>query len=87
LPIEQKRLIYSCSRTNLILLNLLSDALNKPCEELACEIANLMSVHEKPVGAKEIEEFIETTLMPIIQETQKNGHSKSSYVFKIVDID
>jgi len=51
LPIEQKQLIYSFSRTNSILLNLLSDALNKPCEELVCEIANLMSVHEKSVGA------------------------------------
>jgi hypothetical protein len=82
LPIEQKQLIYSCLRTNSILLTWLSQTLHKSCEELAREIADLMSVHGKSVGPKQIEEFIETSLMPLVQQIEKDPSAVGHYVFK-----
>ncbi len=84
LPIEQKQLIYSCSRTNSILLNLLSEIVGEPPEELARDIAIQASIHQKPVGADEIEEFIKNVMMPLVQQTKENCHATGHYVFKVI---
>ena len=44
LPIDQKQLIYSCSRINSILLNLLSEIVGKHPEELARDISTQVSI-------------------------------------------
>lgn len=82
LPIEQKQLIYSCSRTNSILLNLLSEIMGIPCEVLARDIASEAALHQKPVEASEIEEFITDVMMPLVQQTKENAHARGHYVFR-----
>lgn len=82
LPIEQKKLIYSCSTTNSILLNLLSEIVGRLPEKLARDIAVQASIHEKPVEASEIEEFIENVMMPLVQQIKENDRAVGHYVFK-----
>ena len=82
LPIEQKKLIFECSRTNSILLNLLSEILDKPCEELARDIASQAAIHQKPVEADEIEQFIDDVMMPLVHRVKENPPAIGVYVFK-----
>ncbi|MEG4840827.1 hypothetical protein [Microcoleus sp. B9-D4] len=82
LPIEQKKLIFECSRTNSILLNLLSEIVDKPCEELARDIATQAAIHQEPVEADEIEQFINHVMMPLAQQVKENPPDKGLYVFK-----
>ncbi|MEG5048848.1 hypothetical protein, partial [Microcoleus sp. B4-C1] len=49
LPLEQKQLIYSCSNTNSILLNLLSKITGQSPQQLAYDIAVQASIHQEPV--------------------------------------
>ncbi len=58
LPFEEKRLIYSCSKTNSILLNLLSHFTGKPQAVLAKEIAAQCLIHSKEPTNSEIENFV-----------------------------
>jgi len=85
LPIEQKQLIYSCSRTNSILLNLLSELLNQPCEQIARDIAEQVALRQEPVDTSEIENFIDNVMLPIVQQTEKNPSATGHYVFKRID--
>ncbi len=82
LSIEEKRLIYSCSNTNSVLLNLLSEIVGKSPEELANDIATQASIHQKPVGNNEIEKFIEDVMMPLADKAKGNRQPKGHYVFK-----
>ena len=85
LPIEQKRLIYSCSTTNSILLNLLSELVGEPPEELARNIAEQASIHQRPVENSEVERFIENEMMLLVQQIEKNPSATGHYVFKRTD--
>ncbi|MEG4066235.1 hypothetical protein QUA42_02585 [Microcoleus sp. Pol11C2] len=85
LPIEQKQLIYSCSRTNSILMNLLSEITGQPCEQLAHNIGLQAAIHAKPVEDEEIEQFIENVMMPLTEKTQDNPQAKTHYVFKVLN--
>ncbi|MEG4572662.1 hypothetical protein QUA56_08150 [Microcoleus sp. N3A4] len=82
LPFEQKQLIYSCSNTNSILLNLLSEIVGSSPEELASDIAIQASIHQKPIEKKEIEKFIEDVMIPLAEKAKSNHQSKCHYVFK-----
>ncbi|MEG4454394.1 hypothetical protein, partial [Microcoleus sp. N9_A1] len=82
LPLEQKQLIYSCSNTNSILLNLLSEIVGKTPEALAHDIALQASIHKQPVEEQEIEQFIEQVMMPLAEEAKNNRPPKCHYVFK-----
>ncbi|MEG4329359.1 hypothetical protein [Microcoleus sp. herbarium5] len=82
LPIEQKQLIFECSRTNSILLNLLSEITGEPCENLARDIAIQAVIHQKPVERNEIEEFINGVMMPLARQVKENPPDKGLYVFK-----
>ncbi|MEG5018279.1 MULTISPECIES: hypothetical protein [unclassified Microcoleus] len=82
LPIEQKQLIFECSRTNSILLNLLSEIVGKPCEELARDIAIQAAIHQKSAEADEIEEFINDVMMPLAQQVKEKHPGKGLYIFK-----
>ena len=82
LPIQQKQLIYSCSRTNAVLMNLLSEITGQPCEKLAHDIRVQASIHQKPVEKEEVEQFIEDVMMPLAERTQSNDSPKTHYIFK-----
>jgi hypothetical protein len=81
LPIEQKQLIYSCSRTNSILMNLLSEITGIPHERLARDITAKAVIRQEPVERQEIENFIEEVMMPLVQRS-KDCQSSGHYVFK-----
>ncbi|MEG4120352.1 hypothetical protein QUA43_23155 [Microcoleus sp. N9_B4] len=85
LSIEEKRLIYSCSNTNSVLLNLLSEIVGKSPEELASDIAIQASIYQKPVGDNEIEEFIKDVMIPLANKAKDNRQPKGHYVFKQVN--
>lgn len=68
LPLKEKQIIYSISRTNSFLLNSLSEIVGKHPQELARDLAEEMSIHAKPVEASEIEEFMEQVMIPLVQQ-------------------
>jgi len=82
LSLEEKRLIFSCSRTNSVLLNLVSELLGKPPEQIAKDIALQASIHQQPVERREIEEFIENIMMPLAEKSKEMNQPKAHYVFK-----
>lgn len=85
LPIEQKQLIYSCSRTNSILLNVLSEITGQPCEKLAHDIGLQASIQARPVVNEEIEQFINDVMMPLTERVKNNPQAKIHYVLKEVN--
>ncbi|MEG3907331.1 hypothetical protein QT979_08520 [Microcoleus sp. w2-18bC1] len=82
LPIEQKQLIYSCSNTNSILLNLLGEITGQPPDKLAHDIAVQASIHQQPVEEEKIEQFIENVMMPLAEKAKGKKQPKCHYVFK-----
>lgn len=82
LPIEQKRLIYSCSRTNSILMDLLSELTGESCEKLAHDIGLQASIQAKPVDNKDVEHFINDVMMPLTERAKDNPQARTHYVFK-----
>ena len=82
LPFEQKKLIFECSRTNSILLNLVSELVDQPCEQIARDIAIKAAIHQDPVDASEIEDFIENVMIPLARQIKEKPPDKGLYVFK-----
>ena len=80
LPFEEKQLIYSCSRTNSILLNLLSAVTGKPQKILAEEIASQAAIHETKPTEAEIETFVDG-LVPWVKKAKAKGGS-TNYVYR-----
>lgn len=78
LPLAEKRLIYSCSFTNSLLLNMLSNVLGVSLEILAKDIATQASVNHKPVADKDVEKFV-NDLAPEVQK------ARGTYFFKRLD--
>ncbi|MCY7383319.1 MAG: hypothetical protein LH628_12190, partial [Microcoleus sp. CAN_BIN18] len=74
LPLEQKRLIYSCSFTNSVLLDLLSNLTEQSPEDIAKEIATKARIYSKPPTTAELEEFIDQLLLA--SESDSNWHFK-----------
>ena len=58
LPTDQKQIIYSCLRTNSVLLDFLSQLTNRPAEDMAQEIADRIQVYTKRVTTAEVEDSI-----------------------------
>jgi hypothetical protein len=58
LQLEDKKLIYSISFTNSVLLNLLSNLTNREPEDIGKELALLSSIHKQSPTMAEIEELI-----------------------------
>src|SRR6476661_4103037 len=79
LPFEEKQLIYSCSKTNSILLNLLSALTGKPQESLAEEIALHAAIHDTRPTEAEIETFVDG-LVPWVEKNK--AESNSSYLYR-----
>jgi hypothetical protein len=75
LPLEEKKLIYSISFTNSVLLNLLSQLTNRKPEEIAAELAMLSSFHKEPPTVADVEQLI--THLTLARSEVKNG-----FVFK-----
>jgi hypothetical protein len=75
LPLEEKKLIYSISFTNSVLLNLLSQITKREPEEIGAELALLSSVHKEPPTIAEVEELI-------TQLTLARSDVKDGFVFK-----
>ncbi len=71
LSLDEKRIIYSCSFTNSLLLNILADLLGETPEDLARNIASKALTHSRPVANDEVEEFI-SNLLSKIQEAKDN---------------
>lgn len=82
LSFEEKKLIFSCSRTNSVLLNLLSEIIGEPQEKIAHDIALQASIHQKPVSRNEIEQFIEEIMMPLAERSKDDNQPKCHYIFK-----
>jgi hypothetical protein len=78
LPLNEKRLIYSCSFTGSVLLNMLADALGTKPEYLAEDVATQALVRCKPVADSDVEEFIDF----IVLEAQQ---AKGNYIFTRLD--
>lgn len=78
LALEEKRLIYSCSFTNSILLNILADTLGMNPEYLAKDIASKVLAHHEPVADSDVEKFISD----LVLHARK---SKGNYVFVQLD--
>jgi hypothetical protein len=76
LQLEDKELIYSISFTNSVLLNILSDFLDKEPEVIGKELARLSSMHKKTPTIAEIEELI--TQLSSVRNKVKDG-----FVFEI----
>jgi len=79
LPFEEKRLIYSCSRTNNILLQVLSGVTGRAPESLANEIAKRVQIYSQEPTQSEIEDFVDN-LVPWAKEAAEN--SSSNYLYK-----
>jgi hypothetical protein len=75
LPLEEKKLIYSISFTNSVLLNLLSQVTKREPEEIATELAMLSSLHKEPPTIAEVEQLI--THLTLARSEVKDG-----FVFK-----
>jgi len=58
LPIDQKQIIYSCLRTNSVLLDFFSQVTNQPAEDIAQEIPKLTQFYMKRATTAEIENSI-----------------------------
>ena len=78
LPLEEKRIIYSCSYTNSLLLNMLANLIGKDPEDLAKDIAAQALIYQKPVGDAAVEKFV-SDLVPLL------GEGKDNYFFKRID--
>ena len=78
LPLEEKRIIYSCSYTNSLLLNMLANLIGKDPEDLAKDIAAQALIYQKPVGDAAVEKFV-SDLVPLV------GEGKDNYFFKRID--
>jgi len=76
LPLNEKKLIYSISFTNSVLLNLLSQLTKKKPEEIVAELAMFSSLYKQPPTVAEINELI-TQLT--LAESEVND---SGFVFK-----
>jgi len=74
LPIEQKQLVYSCSYTNSVLLNLLSELTGRSAESLATEIAAQSLIYSRQPTIAAVETFIDN-----LMEASK---SDSTWYFK-----
>lgn len=81
LPLEEKRLIYSCSRTNSILLNIVSQITGKSPETLAEEIALQAAIHDHKPTNSEIEDFVDG-LAPWAKKAAERANSKSNYLYR-----
>ena len=78
LPFEEKQLIYFCSRTNSILLNILSALTDRPQKVLAEEIALHAAIHaDKPTEA-EVETFVDD-LVPWVEKSKAESNSNYFY--------
>lgn len=82
LPFEEKQLIYSCSKTNSILLNLLSALTGRPPKILEEEIAlQAAAIHETKPTEAEIETFVDG-LVPWVKKAKakaKGGNTNYFY--------
>jgi hypothetical protein len=58
LQLEDKKLIYSISFTNSVLLDMLSNLTHREPEDIGKELALLSSIHKQPPTIAEIEELI-----------------------------
>ena len=74
LPIEQKQLVYSCSYTNSVLLNLLSELTGRSAESLATEIATQSLIYSRQPTIAVVETFID--------ELVEASKSDSTWYFK-----
>lgn len=72
LSLDEKRIIYSCSFTNSLLLSMLADLLGETPEKLAKDIASEALTHHKPVADDEVENFISDLLSKI--QNAKDNH-------------
>jgi len=79
LPFEQKLIIYSCSRTNSILLNLLSALTGKPQKVLAEEIALQSAIHANRPTEADVETFVDG-LVPWVEKNK--AESNSNYLYR-----
>jgi hypothetical protein len=80
LPFEEKLLIYSCNRTNSILLNLLSALTGKSPKILAEEIASQAAIHQTKPTEAEIETFVDG-LVPWVKKAKAKG-SSTNYLYR-----
>lgn len=78
LPLAEKRLIYSCSFTNSLLLNTLSNILGVSPEDLAKDLAAQVLIDYEPVTDDKVENFV-SDLVPQVQK------AKGNYFFKGLD--
>jgi len=81
LPFEEKRLIYSCNRTNSILLNIVSHLTGKPLEVLAKEIALQAAIHDNKPTKSEIEDFVDS-LAPWAKEAAERAQGDTNYLYR-----
>ncbi|WP_293151254.1 hypothetical protein [Microcoleus sp. bin48.metabat.b7b8b9.023] len=72
LSLDEKRIIYSCSFTNSLLLSMLSDVFGIDPETLAKHIAHEVLAHHKPVADDEVENFIDD-LLSKVQKAKDNN--------------
>ena len=77
LPLDEKQLIYSCSFTNSLLLNILADTLSVSPEELAKDIAANALAHHTPVTDDQVNDFV-NGLLPNARKA-KNGYFFKKY--------
>jgi hypothetical protein len=75
LGLEDKRLIYSISFTNSVLLNLLSHITGKEPQRMGEEIAVNSSIYAQPPTRSEVEEVI-------TELTSAQSNAKDGFVFK-----
>jgi hypothetical protein len=80
LPFEEKLLIYSCNRTNSILLNLLSALTGQSPKILAEEIASQAAIHQTKPTEAEIETFVDG-LVPWVKKANAKG-SSTNYLYR-----
>lgn len=81
LPLDEKRLIYSCSRTNSILLNLVSHLTGKPPEVLVEEIASQSAIHTHKPTNSEIEDFVDG-LAPWARKAAERANDNINYLYR-----
>ncbi len=78
LPLEEKRIIYSCWYTNSLLLSMLANLTGEDPEDLVKAIAAQALIHQKPVSETAVEKFI-SDLVPLV------GEGKDNFFFKRID--